>query len=63
MEMAKQNYAAMSGTWYPPQTEVFQLRDGWHAMWRGQTSSATFNCKGAAQAWVDCCEREGEWRA
>ena len=63
MEMTKQNYTTMSGTWEPPQTEVFQLMDGWHAQWRGRTAPALFNSKGAAQAWIDCCEREGKFRA
>lgn len=44
-------------------TTSFQLRDGWHAIWHGQMATATFNCKGAADAWIDICNRLGRWRA
>lgn len=44
-------------------TTVFRLRDGWHAMWRGVVCAASFNCKGAAQGWIDTCESAGKARA
>ena len=45
-------------------TDVFMLRDGvWQAIWRGKTSRADFNSKGAALAWIASCNAAGRWRA
>ena len=44
-------------------TDVILLRDGqWLALWQGRMAKATFNSKGAAWAWIACCETAGQFR-
>lgn len=48
-------------------TKIFFIRAGglevWRAMWRGQLSRSTWLQRGPAQAWIDICNRTGEFRA
>lgn len=45
-------------------TTTFIIRAGaWQAMWRGQVARTFFNSRGAAQAWIDVCERTGKFRS
>ena len=45
-------------------TTVFLIRYGaWQAIYRGQVALATFNSRGAAQAWIACCEAIGKFRS
>lgn len=45
-------------------TQTFSLQKGvWQAQFRGRINPATFNSKGAAQAWIDTCEAKGEYRS
>lgn len=45
-------------------TSVFVLQHGsWLAMWKGKLARATFNSKGAAQAWIDTCEAKGKFHS
>lgn len=44
-------------------TGVIVLTDGQYiGVWNGHTSRATFNSRGAAQAWVSICNRLGKLR-
>ena len=42
-------------------TCIFQLSDGWYAMYQGRLSTALFNSRGAAEAWVSSCIAAGKW--
>ena len=45
-------------------TETFMLKQGeWRAIWKGQLSSITFNSKGAAEAYIETCNKAGKLRS